>query len=168
MTTPLDVESGAYAYASQQAASGLGVGRVTTGVFVAVSSSGAKVFKPASSKVAHRTWEHMLCCSAAVVEFEGRDLVLVGLFGDGFSRAYSLPGLKEIAAARLDSCVDISRLSEALFASSGEIFAWTGPSELAAFHIWRTGKELYAYSSRGQISDPSNEAAIDHRPKISY
>lgn len=163
MIAPLNVDTGAAAYASQAAASGLRQGNKISGVLVAVSPADARIFKPASAKGAHKAWDNILCYSAAVVDFEERDHALVGIFGDGSARAYSLPALKEIAVARLSADVDMSRLSETLITSSGDIFAWTGPSELVAFHVWGTGQGRT--KSQHKLFNP--EAVIPPRPTIS-
>lgn len=144
MTVPLEVETGASAYASQLAAAGLRNGHRVNGVLVAVSVCGVKIFKPASVKRGHKLWDDLSCASAAVVEFQQDSYALVGVFGDGSARAYSLPGLKEIAVARLGKDVYLPRLSEAIITGSGDIFAWTGRSELSVSHVWGTGEGRYA------------------------
>ena len=163
MIAPLNVETGAAAYASQSAASGLRAGNKVNGVLVAVSSVETRIFKPASTKGAHKTWDDILCYSAAIVDFKERDHALIAIFGDGSARAYSLPALKEIAVARLNADIDMSRLSETLITTSGDMFAWTGPSELAVFHVWRNGQGRT--KPQHKLFNP--EAVIPPRPTIS-
>ncbi|KAI9786533.1 MAG: hypothetical protein M1816_007915 [Peltula sp. TS41687] len=163
MIAPLNIDTGAAAHASQVAASGLREGIKVNGVLVAVSSVETRIFKPASTKGAHKSWDNNFCYSAAIVEFEGRDHALVGIFGDRSARAYSLPALKEIAVARLDANIDMSRLSESLITTTGDIFVWTGPSEVAAFHVWRSGQGRTV--SQHRLFNP--EAVIPPRPTIS-
>lgn len=139
----MNAETGAPAYASQSAVANLRNGFKVNGVLLAVTHSGARVFKPASAKGAQKTWDDFLCDSAAVVRFEDRGYALVGLFGDGCARAYSIPGLKELAHVEVNHKIDIKTFSEAIITPTGDIFGWTGPSEMAVLNVWGTGQELY-------------------------
>lgn len=38
--------------------------------------------------------------------------------------------------------IDASRSPSAIVTQTGDIFAWTGPSEMAVIHVWGTGKAL--------------------------
>lgn len=122
----------------------------------------ARIFKPATSKGAHKTWDDFLCDSANVTNFEDRGYALVGLFGDGTTRAYSIPALKELGIARL-SMLDKSRASSTIITNSGDIFGWTGPSEIAMIGAWGTGQPLP--NSLDKLYNP--EAVIPPRPTIS-
>jgi syntaxin-binding protein 5 len=86
----------------------------------------------------------------------------VGVFGDGTTRAYSLPGLKEIGVANL-SMLERSRMSNSIVTSSGDIFGFTSPSEIAMLGVWETGQPLSP--SQDQLFNP--EALIPPRPTIS-
>ncbi|KAI9883232.1 MAG: pre-mRNA-splicing factor prp46, partial [Watsoniomyces obsoletus] len=163
LISPINIETGAGAYATQSAASRLASGFKVNGALVVVGPSSARIFKPASAKGAQKTWDDIICHSAAVVNFEGRAHALVGVFGDGSVRVFSLPAFKALGATRLRDNVDMSRLSEVLITESGFIFAWTGPSEIAVFNIWGNGKELPL--STDQLFHP--EALIPPRPTIS-
>lgn len=99
------------------------------------------MFKPASSKGASRDFDDILCDSAAVAELELQGFAVVALFGDRTARAFSIPALKEIGKATLPM-IDSSRSTSAVVTQTGDIFAWTGPSELAVVHVWGTGKPL--------------------------
>jgi syntaxin-binding protein 5 len=141
---PINADTGLAAYATQSAVSGLRDGFKTNGVLVTVTQSGARVFKPATSKGANKTWDEFLCYAAAVTHFGHLGTALVGLFGDGRARAYSIPALKEIAAVKVDHILDVRRFSEAVIGGSGSIMGWTGPSEVAVINVWGTGQRLYA------------------------
>jgi syntaxin-binding protein 5 len=104
----------------------------------------------------------MFCDSAAVTEFELHGFALVGIFGDGTTRAYSLPALKEIGGSKLDM-LDKTRTTSAIVTSSGDIFGWTGPSELAMLSVWGTGQTLQ--KSNDKLFNP--QAVIPPRPTIS-
>ena len=75
--------------------------------------------------------------------YEAHTFALVGIFGDGTAKAFSVPGLKEIASADVSKILDIRRISETLVTPTGSVFGWTGPSELAALNVWGIGQDLY-------------------------
>ncbi|KAI9759850.1 MAG: hypothetical protein M4579_002057 [Chaenotheca gracillima] len=160
---PLNAESGKPASATPTAVSGLRDGIRTNGVLLAVTPNGARIFKPTSSKGAHKTWDEFLCDSAAVVENEGRGHVLVGVFGDGFTRAFSLPGLKEIGAIKISHLLDVRRLGESVISEYGDIFGWIGPSEIAVLNVWGAGQEFP--QSNDQLFNP--QLTVPPRPTIS-
>lgn len=143
--SPMNADTGAPAYASQSAVANLRNGFKVNGVILAVTHSGARVFKPASAKGAQKTWDEFFCDSAAVVRFEDRGYALVGLSGDGCVRAYSIPGLKEMAHVKVNHKLDIKRFAEAVITPTGDVFGWTGPSEMAVLNVWGTGQELYVH-----------------------
>jgi syntaxin-binding protein 5 len=138
------VETGASAYASQAAVANLREGIKVPGVLISVTQTGVRISKPAAAKGAHKTWDEFLCESAAVVEveLERNGSALIGIFNDGYARAYSIPGLKEIGNAKLSNIFDSKRLAEAVITGSGDILGWTGPSELALVNVCGVGKEL--------------------------
>jgi syntaxin-binding protein 5 len=127
-----------------------------------VTQSEVRIFKPATAKGAHKSWDDMFCDAAAVTEFELHGFALVAIFGDGTTRAFSLPALKEIGVSRLDM-LDKTRATSAIVTSSGDIFGWTGPSEIAMLGVWGTGMSLPR--STDQIFNP--QAVIPPRPTIS-
>ena len=127
-----------------------------------VTQSEARIFKPATAKGAHKTWDDFLCDAAAVTEFEDRGHALVGVFGDGTTRAYSIPALKEIGMSRLDM-LDKTRINSTIVTASGDLFGWTGPSEVAMLSVWGTGQSLT--KSQEKLFNP--QALIPPRPTIS-
>jgi syntaxin-binding protein 5 len=104
----------------------------------------------------------MFCDSAAVTEFELHGFALVGVFGDGTTRAFSLPALKEIGISKVDM-LDKTRSTSAIVTQSGDIFGWTGPSEIAMLSVWGTGQPLETSTDR--LFNP--QAVIPPRPTIS-
>lgn len=141
---PIDAEVGSLALATPNAVGGLRHGATINGAVVGVTASGCRVFKPATSKGAHKSWDDYLCDSAAVVKTEGRGYSLVGLFGDGNARAFSLPALKEIGCSSVGHIIDMRRLSESVIAPNGNVLVWTTPSEVGLFNVWGSGSGLYA------------------------
>lgn len=127
-----------------------------------VTQTEARIFKPATAKGAHKTFDDFLCDAASVADFEDRGHALVGIFGDGTTRVYSLPALKEIAVSSLPM-LDKTRTTSAIVTSSGDIFGWTGPSEIAMLSVWGTGKGLPI--STDKLYNP--QALVPPRPTIS-
>lgn len=161
--SPINADIGEPAEATQAVVGGLRSGTRVNGVIIVVTESGVRIFKPAVSKGAHKAWDQCICYSAAVVRFEGQTYCLVGLFGDGYAKAYSIPGLKEIASAKVDDILDIRRFSEAIIVPTGFIFGWTGPSEIAVLNVWGTGQDL----SRSLDKLFNIDAPMIPRPTIS-
>ncbi|KAI9834221.1 MAG: hypothetical protein M1819_003059 [Sarea resinae] len=160
---PVNADTGGGAYASQNAVGNLRNGIKVNGVVVAVTPAEVRIFKPTSAKGAHKTWDRALCDSAGIVRYQDSGYALVGFFGDGFTKAFSLPGLKELGEARVDRIVDVKKLSDAVFTKSGDALAWTGPSELAFMNVWGTGQGLMPSNDR--LFDPQH--VIPPRPTIS-
>ncbi|KNG81777.1 putative SNARE-dependent exocytosis protein (Sro7) [Aspergillus nomiae NRRL 13137] len=159
---PIDAESGNLALATPNAVGGLRNGVRVHGVVVAVTVSGCRIFKPATSKGAHKSWEDYLCDSAAVVKVEGRGYSLVGLFGDGNVRAFSIPGLKEMGCKEINYMADMKRLSESTVCFNGTVLTWTGPSQVGLFNVWGAGTGLR--HSEDQLYNV--QAATPPRPTI--
>jgi hypothetical protein len=103
-----------------------------------------------------------MCHAACIAHFDSHDHALVGVFGDGTTRAFSIPALKEIGVQPL-SMLDKTRLSTAIVTPSGDIFGWAGPSELAMLNVWGNRKPLG--QSQDQLFNP--EAQVPARPTIS-
>lgn len=80
-----------------------------------------------------------MCDAAAVIHLEEFGHALLGLFGDGCARAYSLPALKEITSIKLDSLLDTRRFPEAMIATTGDIIGWSGPAELVFVNVFGRG-----------------------------
>ncbi|KAI9847271.1 MAG: hypothetical protein M1837_002857 [Sclerophora amabilis] len=163
MISPLNAENGAPASASQSAVANLKVGSKVNGILLAVTHTGARIFKPSTAKGAHKMWDDFLCDAAAVVEYEDRGSVLVGVFGDGYARAFSIPGLREIGASKISPLLDVKRLPQAVITNSGDIFGWSGPSEIAVLNVWGAGQEFP--KSEDRLFNP--ELFIPPRPTIS-
>jgi len=145
--SPLVANTGQLAYASQNTVAGLRNGVVTNGVVLVVTQAGARIFKPAVSRGASKSWHDVLCYSAHLVRDGDRGCGLVALFGDGSVRTYSIPALKEIASIHIGNELDVRRLSEAVVTPTGDIFAWTGPSEVAVVNPWGSGQDTYVVAT---------------------
>ena len=139
----MNADSGELAGATQEIVGGLSNGLTVDGVLVVVTNASARVFKPPSAKGAHKSWDDFLCYSASICKFEAHTSALVGLFGDGTAKAFSLPGLKEIVSVDVSNTLDLRRIAEAMITPTGFIFGWKGPSEVAALNIWGTHQDLY-------------------------
>jgi syntaxin-binding protein 5 len=148
---PIHADSGRPAYASQQAVASLRNGAKVNGVLLAVTPTGARIFKPASSKGAQKTWDEFLCDSAAIVRYEDLGYALLGLYGDGCARGFSIPALKEIGAVKVDHVLDVRRFSEATITSTGDILGWKGPAEMALINVFGTGVKLYVTCVNAEI-----------------
>lgn len=139
---PMYTETGRPAYASQTAVANLRTGSKINGVLLGVTTSGARLFKPATNKGAHKTFDQFLCDTAMVVRYEEVGFALLGLYGDGCARAYSLPALKEIGAVKVSDVLDVRRFSEATITSTGDILGWKGPAEMALINVFGHGLQL--------------------------
>ncbi|KAI8956564.1 lethal giant larvae like, C-terminal-domain-containing protein [Daldinia sp. FL1419] len=160
--SPIVAADGKPALATGQAVAGLREGKHVNGLLVVVTQSEARIFKPATSKGASKSFDDYLCSAAAVTEFELHGMALVGVFGDLKTRAFSLPGLKELGSYTLPM-MDGSRSSDAIVTGDGDIFCWTGPSEIAILQSWGTGLTLE--NTADKLINPALE--IPPRPTIS-
>lgn len=140
--SPLNADTGEPAGATQNVVAGLRSGIKANGVLAVTTTTSVRIFKPVAAKGAHKTWDAVLCHTAAVVRFEAHGYALLGLFGDGCAKAYSVPGLKQIASSNVADVLDVRRFSEAVITPTGDIFGWTGPSEIAVLNVWGTGDNL--------------------------
>ncbi|KAJ5793648.1 Lethal giant larvae (Lgl)-like C-terminal [Penicillium paradoxum] len=160
---PIDADSGGLALATPSAVGGLRTGVKVNGVVIAVTASGCRMFKPPTAKGAHKSWEDYLCDSAAVVKTEGRGYSLVGLFGDGNARAFSIPALRDIGCAKISHIAEMRRLSEACITPTGNIMTWVGPSEIGLFNVWGSGNGLYVFPTNSPYHKA--DAACRHPSK---
>lgn len=142
---PFDADSGGLALATPNAVGGLRNDLRINGVVIAVTAAGCRIFKPPTSKGAHKSWDDYFCDSAAVVKSEGRGYSLVGLFGDGNVRAFSIPALRDIGCSSINHIADMRRLSEACITPGGSVMTWVGPSEVGLFNVWGSGHKLYGH-----------------------
>lgn len=143
--SPVNADTGTPATATQEVVASLRTGARINGVVVVVTQAAAKVFKPASAKGASKTWDEYVCDSAAVVRYQAYGHALIGLFGDGCVKAFSIPALKEIASANVANVLDVRRFAEAIITPTGDVCGWTGPSEIAILNVWGAGDDLYVY-----------------------
>ncbi|KAF2155180.1 snare-dependent exocytosis protein-like protein [Myriangium duriaei CBS 260.36] len=160
---PIAVNTGKPAYASQTAVGNLRSGFKVEGALIAVTPSEVRIFRPATQKGAHKSFDGAFCDGAVVARFQDQGFALVGLFGDGNARAFSIPALKEVGSARLDGILDVRRFADAMLTPSGDILGWTGPSELGLVSVFGTGQKLP--KSNDQLYNP--QALIPPRPAIS-
>ena len=100
-----------------------------------------RIFKPTTSKGASKEFDTILCDAASVAELELQGVAVIGVFGDRTTRAFSIPGLRELGKADLPM-MDAGRITNTVVTQTGDVFAWTGPSEMAVVHVWGTGKAL--------------------------
>jgi hypothetical protein len=121
-----------------------------------------RIFKPATGKGASKAFGDILCDAAAVTEVDFRGTAIVGVFGDNTARAYTIPGLKEIAKAPLPA-LDPPRRPSSLVTANGYVFGWTGPSEIALLHAWGLGERFG--NSADLVVNP--ELGTPPRPTIS-
>lgn len=127
-----------------------------------VTQTEIRVFKPAAAKGASKSFDDTLCDAAAVTEYELRGFAVVGVFGTT-TRAYSLPGLKELGRASL-KVLDPTRTPASVVTKTGDIFGWTGPSELTVLPVWGgSGRPLP--QSNDTLINP--DLAMPPRPTIS-
>ncbi|CAG8972386.1 hypothetical protein HYALB_00007139 [Hymenoscyphus albidus] len=160
---PIVASTGKPASATGTAVAALRDGQQTNGTLVVATQTEARIFKPATAKGAHKSWDDIFCESACVTDFEGHGISLVGVFSDKTTRAYSLPALKEITSADLPM-LDKTMLSSSIVTPSGGVFGWTGPSELAMLNVWGTGQPL-TQSTVDKLYNP--DALPPTRPTIS-
>lgn len=139
---PMYADTGRPAYASQSAVTNLRTGLKINGVLLAVTTSEVRLFKPAANKGAHKSFDQFLCDAAAVVRYEDVGHAMLGLFGDGCARAYSLPALKEIGSVKVSDVIDVRRFAEAVITSTGDILGWKGPAEVALINVFGHGLKL--------------------------
>lgn len=138
--SPIQANTGETARATQAAVSGLRSGLLVNGVVVAVTTAGCRIYKPVATKGAQKEWDSS-CDKAAVVRNE-ESHCLAGLFSDGWARAYTIPGLKEIGTLKISNILDVSKLHQACITSEGDVVGWVGPSEIAAIDLFGTGQPL--------------------------
>ena len=100
-----------------------------------MTQSEIRIFKPPAAKGASKSFDEALCSAASVAEFELRGHAIVGIFGDQTARAFSLPGLKEMGRASLPM-FDASRIDSSIVTRTGDIFGWSGPSEVVIVPVW--------------------------------
>lgn len=162
---PIQAETGKSALATQQAVGSLRSGQRTNGAIVAVTQSSAHIFRPATSKGAHKSFDSFFCDSATIGRYQDQGYALLGLFGDGNARAYSLPALREIGSAPAGNVLDVRRFGDAVITPQGTVVGFTGPSEIALLDLWGTGDSLVEGRSQDKIFNP--EALIPPRPTIS-
>lgn len=139
---PINCTTGNPAQASPAAVAALTNGAKIDGVIVAVTQSDVRIFRPPTSKGAHKAFDNVFCDAAAVARHMDLGHALVGLFSDGSLRAYSIPALKEIGGTSVKGRLDKQRFTDAQITGSGEVFGWTGPSQMALMTVWGNNRPL--------------------------
>ncbi|TKA72922.1 hypothetical protein B0A55_06855 [Friedmanniomyces simplex] len=160
---PINADSGKPACASQDAVAGLRTGLRINGVLLAVTPTSIHVFRPATAKGAHKSFDSFFCDAAGIARYQDQGHALIGLFGDGNARAYSIPALREIASRNVSNTLDVRRFGDAVITPTGHILGFTGPSEIALLNIWGVGESLP--KSQDRLFNP--QALIPPRPTIS-
>ncbi|KAK5131379.1 hypothetical protein LTR08_000982 [Meristemomyces frigidus] len=163
LIAPISTDSGKPAAASPIAMGNLRTGLRVNGALVTVTPTSIHVSRPPTSKGAHKSFDSFFCDCASVVQLQDHSHALVGLFGDGNARAYSIPALREIASTKVSDVLDVRRFGEAVITPSGHILGFTGPSEMALLSVWGTGEKLPP--SQDTLFNP--QALIPPRPTIS-
>lgn len=137
---PFSSANGHPADASPQAVASLKSGARIDGALLVASRADARLYRPATAKGAHKVWDKAACERLAITQVGDLGRAAVGLFNDGTARAFSVPGLREIASKRISHILEPSRLHDATVTGSGDIIGWTGPSEMALLNVWGTGE----------------------------
>jgi WD40 repeat protein len=172
---PLNADTGKFASANPGAMGALSAGIRVNGALLVVSSTSINLFRPASSRGAHRSFDGVFCDCASVVQYQvdARGSALLALCGDGSARVFALPSLRELKNIPLSPApsnptsmpvIDPRRLPCASITTTGNILAFTGPSELVMLSLWGTGAPLPPIT-KDSIFNP--EAVIPARPTIS-
>ncbi len=166
---PIVSETGAPASATGAAVAGLRSGQHVNGTLVVATQREARIFRAPAAKGASKTFDDSAFCNAAAVVSHGEPHAghaLLGVFGDGTLRAFSLPGLKEMGKAAVGGPgggLDATRLGESVVATTGEVYGWAGPSELVVLSAW--AQPLTQEAQHDTLVNP--ELALPPRPTIS-
>jgi WD40 repeat protein len=160
---PMNADNGHPAPASQNSMAALRNGLRIHGALLAVTPTSIHLFKPATAKGAHKSFDSYFCDTAGVVRYQDQGYALIGLFGDGSARAFSIPSLKEIANVKASDIMDVRRFSDAIIMPTGHILGFTGPSEMALVSVFGTGASTVR--SQDKLFNPA--ALIPPRPTIS-
>ena len=160
---PIDADKGHPARATQNAMAALRTGLKINGALIAVTPTRLDVFRPATAKGAHKSFDSFFCDAVGVARYQDRGYAVIGLFGDGNARAYAIPSLKEIGTVKANGVLDVRRFPDAVITPSGNILGFTGPSELALINVWGTGESFVR--SQDKLFNP--DALIPPRPTIS-
>jgi WD40 repeat protein len=172
---PLNADTGKLASANPGAMGALSAGLRVNGALLVVSSTSINLFRPASSRGAHRSFDGVFCDCASVVQYQvdARGSALLALCGDGSARVFALPSLRELKNIPLSPApsnpasmrlIDPRRLPSASITTTGNILAFTGPSEIVLLSLWGTGTPLSPIT-KDSLFNP--EAVIPARPTIS-
>ncbi|KAK5173080.1 Lethal(2) giant larvae sro7 [Saxophila tyrrhenica] len=161
--SPIDADTGHPARASQNAMAALRTGHRVNGALLAVTPTSIHIFKPATAKGAHKSFDSFFCDSASIIRYQDQGYALLGLFGDGSARAFSIPNLREITSIKVNDILDVRRFSDAVIGPTGHVIGFTGPSELALINVFGTGESLVR--SQDKLFNP--DALIPPRPTIS-
>lgn len=160
---PINADSGKPASASPAAMGSLRTGLKVNGALALVTPTSIHIARPATNKGAHKGFDNYFCDAARVVRYQDQGYALLGLFGDGTAKAYSIPQLRELASLPLAGTLDPRRFADAALTPSGHILGFAGPSELACVAVFGVGQDLTLSTDR--LFNP--DALIPPRPTIS-
>ena len=160
---PINADNGHPARASQNAMASLRNGLRVNGALLAVTPTGIHIFRPATAKGAHKSFDSYFCDAAGIVRYQDQGYSLLGLFGDGNARTYTIPAMRELGTLKVNDMLDVRRFSDAVIAPTGNILGFTGPSEMALINVFGTGDRIL--HSHDKLFNP--EALIPPRPTIS-
>lgn len=127
-----------------------------------VTEKEVRIFRPATSKGASKSFDDCLCYAAAVTECDLHGMALVGIFGDRVTRVFTLPGLKEINSVPLQM-MEGRRATDALVTEDGSLICWTDLAEIAVLDVWGAGRDIE--NTADALINPSMK--IPPRPTIS-
>ncbi|KAK0625288.1 lethal giant larvae like, C-terminal-domain-containing protein [Bombardia bombarda] len=163
--SPISADTGNQAGATGPVVASLRDGHQVNGILVVATQKEARIFKPVAAKGASKSFDSggAVCTAAAVAEYELHGFALVAVFTDRTTRAYSIPGLKEIGRKTL-SMLDAGRTDATVVTKSGDILGWTGPSELVVIPVWE-GSGTGGGNSQDTIVNP--DLTMPARPTIS-
>ncbi|KAF1825030.1 uncharacterized protein K489DRAFT_387144 [Dissoconium aciculare CBS 342.82] len=172
---PINADTGKVASANPGAMGALASGLRVNGALLVVSATSINIFRPANSRGAHRSFDGVFCDCASLVQYQvdARGSALLTLCGDGSARIFALPSLRELKNIPLSPSpsnpaslpsIDPRRLPSASITTTGNIIAFTGPSEIVLLSLWGTGTPLPPVT-KDSLFNP--EAVIPARPTIS-
>ncbi|KAI5806190.1 lethal giant larvae like, C-terminal-domain-containing protein [Geopyxis carbonaria] len=140
---PLNALTGAAAPASPPAVAGLRNGTKTPGVLLSVTATSLRLFRPATSKGAHKTLpDGTRAVAAAVVTLDDYGTALSLLTATGALTSYTLPGLHLFSTLDLAPSLDLTRAASARLLPSGHLCAWSGEHEFAALYLFGKGLRI--------------------------
>ena len=142
---PIIADTGHPAQASQHAMAALRSGHKVSGALVAVTPTSIHVFRPATAKGAHKSFDNYFCDAAGVVRYQDQGYAVLGLFGGRVNaRAFSIPSLRELASLKASDILNVRRFCDAVIAPTGNILGFTGPLRNGPFEYLWYGRDARA------------------------